>query len=407
MRLLKRFKLKKKQITILVLIVCFVFFAFHIVNYNRGEHPKAKKKQKYVLYECNDSSCSGWADRVKGIKTVNLKILFIYEYILNTGILFAYAISLLSDRHLLINMTVPCNIENFLLPNKVNWLKHVDGFDNLTRHQIPIENLWRGKMNESKLSQINFLSYHSQTEVLIVKRGLNLINHLTINPAHHFKIKSQLGYSLDEFKIEYLIHKWFNLLFKFSDQLKIKFEKKLKLLKPHQSTRLICAQIRIGGEYGLSFMLHNQTNIFWNFIKHNLTALSKHLPTTIFVTSDTLQVLKEVRTLLKFSNERTKIVTFEENSFHINFSKKYKKKCQDIGDLIVEWLLLGHCSMGLVSHSGFGLVGILNRKNDKYEYENQFYVYTNPIQVKKNFWNRKANLDFYPFDYSFLYLEFN
>ena len=33
-------------------------------NKNLGE--KSKKKQKYVLYECNDGNCSGWADRVKG-----------------------------------------------------------------------------------------------------------------------------------------------------------------------------------------------------------------------------------------------------------------------------------------------------------------------------------------------------
>ena len=320
--------------------------------------------------------------------------------------LFAYAISLLTDRHLLINMTVPCNIENFLLPNKVNWLKQIDNFANLTKYRIPIENLWRGKINESKLSQINFLTYHSQIDVLIVNSGLNLIKHLTINPAHHSKITIQLGYTLDEFKNEFLIHKWFHFLFKFSDQLKIKLDKKIKILKPNQSTHLICAQIRIGGEYGLPFMSRNQTNIFWEFIKNNLTLLSQQ-PTTIFVTSDTPQVIKEARKQFNSSNEINRLVAFEENSFHINFSNENKKKCQDIGDLIVEWLLLGHCTMGLVSHSGFGLIGILNRENYKYDYENKFYIYSNPIQLEKNFWNRKSNLSFFPFNYSFLYLEFN
>jgi len=319
------------------------------------------------------------------------------------GILFAYALSLLSDRHLLIRMTVPCNIEEFLLPNKVDWLiKNVHDLDKLSKHNIPIDELWNGKLNESKLTQIDFLTYNSEIDVLIIKTGLNLIKHLTINPKHHFKIKNQFGYSLNEFNIEHLVHKWFNHLFKFTDQLKQTYENKLKLVKPQKFTWLVCAQIRLGGEYGSQFMQLNETNLFWNFIKTNLTSQRNNTDTVIFITADKDKIIKDARNQF---NSSTKLIAFEENSFHINFWGD--KTCASIGDLIVEWLLLGHCGAGVVSHSGFGLLGILNRQANINNFENNFYVYTNPIEIRKNFWNRNIYLEFYPYNHSFLYLEFN
>jgi NADH:ubiquinone oxidoreductase subunit 3 (subunit A) len=62
MALKKRLKLRKKGVFITILIICFGIFV--ILNDNLSE--KSKKNQKYVLYECIDRSCSGWADRVKG-----------------------------------------------------------------------------------------------------------------------------------------------------------------------------------------------------------------------------------------------------------------------------------------------------------------------------------------------------
>jgi hypothetical protein len=51
---------------------------------------------------------------------------------------------------------------------------------------------------------------------------------------------------------------------------------------------------------------------------------------------------------------------------------------------------------------GFGLIGILNRKEEK-ELEN-FYVFTNQDDLMKNWANRK-NLAFHRFNTSLLYIE--
>ena len=60
--------------------------------------------------------------------------------------------------------------------------------------------------------------------------------------------------------------------------------------------------------------------------------------------------------------------------------------------------------MAAISHSGFGILGVLNRKNTENINENVF-VYTNPDNLKKDFWNRN-NLMFHKFSYSLLYLEY-
>jgi hypothetical protein len=60
--------------------------------------------------------------------------------------------------------------------------------------------------------------------------------------------------------------------------------------------------------------------------------------------------------------------------------------------------------MGLVSQSGFGLNGILNRQNIDEIMLDNFYVFTNPNNVKYDFAKRDG-LKFMPFNISLLYLD--
>jgi hypothetical protein len=66
--------------------------------------------------------------------------------------------------------------------------------------------------------------------------------------------------------------------------------------------------------------------------------------------------------------------------------------------------MLGVCDMGVVSHSGFGLVGILNRPN-KLDLAN-FYVFTNPTEKKKRLVSNKG-LSFHSFNSSLLYIQYS
>ena len=79
-------------------------------------------------------------------------------------------------------------------------------------------------------------------------------------------------------------------------------------------------------------------------------------------------------------------------------------ECDRIAEIYLDFFMLGKCDMGVVSHSGFGLIGILNRKELK-DLKN-FYVFTNQENLKRKFRNRN-DLYFIPFNASILYVEFN
>ena len=99
------------------------------------------------------------------------------------------------------------------------------------------------------------------------------------------------------------------------------------------------------------------------------------------------------------------VVAFRERSFHISLtigraSNMTVNECDRIREIYLEFFMLGQCDMGLVSRSGFGLIGILNRKEIN-ELSN-FYVFTNPVDF-----NDRSNQMFVPFNKSILYREFS
>jgi hypothetical protein len=302
---------------------------------------------------------------------------------------------LITDRILVINVTVPCKLSNFLIPNEIKWLQDIPNLNNLSKLMIPIN--WRGKVIDSGFSKINFLNYTQ--DIIVIKTGMQLIKHLTINNNHQIKLK-QLGFKIDDFNIEHLIYNWYNRLFKFEENMDKRYNKLIKQLKPSVDTKLICAQIRIGNEFGIPFMKREETKKFWNFIKNQF--INKNKEYKLFITSDHSDVIDEA---FRVFNKTDKLIAFKENSFHITLFDHKKKKCDQVADLLFDFNILGdHCDMGVVSHSGFGMIGILNRKNQNDL--NNFYVYTNPANLKSEYWNRN-NLDFVQYNNSLLYLEFN
>jgi len=294
-----------------------------------------------------------------------------------------YAISLLTDRTFLIRneLSKNCFIQNFLLPNEINWLHIVqDPYKNLTKASIEFN--WSGKIKESKFSQINFLEYHENADILTASSGMQLIKHLTVNKNHHAKLE-QLGYSLDEFTIENVINKWYNKLFKLNNHLNKKLNEVISKVK---NNRFICAQIRIGGQMGIPFVPRSNTKLFWNFIRTNFLANNSITNFKLFVTSDFADVIDEAYNEFGANN----VIGFRNHSFHIHFATSLNRTCDDVGQVILDFNILSKCQYGVVSSSGFGLFGYINRENKNYK---NFYVY-------------KHN-KILPFDTNDLYSAFN
>ena len=309
-----------------------------------------------------------------------------------------YAIALLTDRKLLIKITHPCQLEEYIQPNKINWSTYlVHDLGRLPRYDLLIDvNL---TYIQHDFVKINFLNYKKQTNLLRVRTGANLIKHLTLNRNHHAKI-IQLGYKLDEFNLEHLFYEWYEKLFKFNADLEVKYNKMLQMTSGAQ---LICGQIRIGGTGDImKFASRSSSKQFWSFLENNLIKLKDY---KLFITTDKHDVLVEA--LKKFGQKR--VIGFKDRSFHLARVKQTgslgNKRCKKISELYLDFMFLGQCQSGIISHSGFGMLGILNRKNFKETINSNFYIFTNPNDIMGDFANRK-NLTFMKFNTTLLYLEF-
>ncbi len=297
------------------------------------------------------------------------------------------------DRKLIISVSKPCKLEKYLLPNELDWTFNISNYNNLKKHELNIG--YDNHFVRYKLPSIDFTDYYKHTDIILIKTGFNLIKHLTLNKKHHEKIKS-IGYSIETFNIESLYFEWMIKLFKFSDKLQIKYNQMLKLLR--HKTNLICAQIRIGGLDDFEFTTRSKIIDYWKFLRENFELNNN---SKIFITSDREDIIDEASQ--EFSNET--IIAFKNRSFQLAKKNEINKEseCDKISELYLDFFFLRECNQGIISHSGFGLIGILNRKN-KTDL-NKFYVYTNPNQLM-NDWSDRSTLSFYKFNSSFLYLEF-
>ena len=81
-------------------------------------------------------------------------------------------------------------------------------------------------------------------------------------------------------------------LFKLAPRLQDKYETFIRQAKPTKKTKLICAQVRIGGTRPAvakdgRFMPRNHSILFWQFINETFIQKKNLTDYKIFVTSDT------------------------------------------------------------------------------------------------------------------------
>jgi hypothetical protein len=303
------------------------------------------------------------------------------------------------DRKLIISVKNPCKLENYLVPNELTWNEMIPNYSDLSKYEFFIH--YDYLFVNYKLPTIDFTQFKPDIDVIIIRTGFNLIKHLTLNKNHHKKIES-LGYSVQEFNIESQLFYWYRKLFKLNDRLQDKYNQMLAESKPlgNNVSKLICIQARFGiKNLDTKFMPQSDSQLYWQFIlnKFNLNDDKSK----IFITTDRQEVIDEA--MQAFGRE--KVIAFKDRSFHIAHRKTIRdeSECDKISELYLDFLLLSECNMGIISQSGFGMIGILNRK-DKTDLDN-FYAYTNPKRLKINYSDRRK-LGFFQFNSSFIYLEF-
>ena len=303
--------------------------------------------KKYILIECQGASCPGWTNRLTGIMT-------------------AYAVSLLTNRSLVIKFDRPCSLTNYLIPNEINW--NIDLPKNLTIIKFNIA--WNAKY--TKEIATNLLELNKDKDIIAFNVLADHISIITQVPKYHQRIK-ELGYKIGEFSnLNLNLYKWYTKLFKFTPSLEVDYQNFYKELKPTSNHKIICAQVRIGGKKDDKLFMHlNETANYWKFIEENLIfnrTTNKTLKDyRLFVTTDILEIVREA--VDRFG--RDKVVATKDIGG--NIAKQFGiKKCSSLRYTFIEYFLLGKCDMALISQSGFGYYGIINRQDKNLQ---DFYVY--------------------------------
>ena len=108
------------------------------------------------------------------------------------------------------------------------------------------------------------------------------------------------------------------------------------------------------------------------------------------------------------------MIAFKNRSIHLSIEsfkmlkqeENKTEKCDKLSQVYLDFSLLGECDQGVISHSGFGLYGVLNsEKSWQHLYEN-FYVFANPDRLRLK-WRDNKDQCFLGFNRSLLYIEFS
>jgi len=203
-----------------------------------------------------------------------------------------------------------------------------------------------------------------------------------------------------------VLRPWFKRLYRFSPNLQLQFDRLLKIAKPSPDSKLFCAQVRIGGKPvdgnnkydDFEFMKVDRAAEYWKFIEGNFIKNSTNYK--IFLTTDNIEVIKMGRE--HFGSDR--LVTSTNNAFHFDY-QLLDKKCEEATGLFVDFSMLSECEMGVVSHSGYGMVPILKKVPETWK---NFFVYSSKYLLYEavktgSFWKKRT--DYNLWDYLQIFFE--
>ena len=173
-RIFRKIKLGKFiRLLVLSILLTLIYYKYSLKNdYNNHVKINTIKGKQYLVFTCNVIGlCGGVADRLKGIMSV-------------------YALSLLTDRQLIINMTYPCTLENYLIPNEVEWTQHVPNGLKMIEWNILDSNF--GQVSKIK-EAVDLNELWMNSDVVTMKINLHILKTLSKNVNYHKKIR-ELGY---------------------------------------------------------------------------------------------------------------------------------------------------------------------------------------------------------------------
>ena len=282
-------------------------------------------REKYLIYRCKGGigavHCSGWGNRV-------------------VGIVASYILANVTGRVFGIIMNNPCNLTNYLVPNKYNWSIPPERLVGLSSTFMDVRN---SRKFTNSLQTINFNDRYKQ-DIIYIANNHDYHDVLLRNKLYKDRLKWLRG--LNKAKI---FKKILPMLFKPHQNIQSRLDAFLGKAKKDKKKILMCAQIRMGKNPTIPWdnrplnSMNGVQNIWRFFHQHNST-------NWIFVTTDSQQVRKQA--MSEFKNN-----SLDTEGEIIHMDKAYRGNiCRGMGKLILDQWILINCDILVISSSTFGRI---------------------------------------------------
>ncbi|KAL4228056.1 hypothetical protein ACF0H5_013492 [Mactra antiquata] len=285
--------------------------------------------KKLLVYTCNER-CGGWGDRQKGIVS-------------------AFLLALLSNRTFVIDLQVPCDVNNFIDPNMYDWTKCREYVNTIPENDT--ETVFIGKIASliAPLKQENYTDSWNKT-VIIVKISAyeRIMNALRKNPI----ADKQIPWLKEYTNIEIL-----NLMLRYLLVPKITLHQHLKSyinVSTQGRKKLVCGHIRIGinpsnpldDSLGDEYFTRPRQNAVFTTLKQ-YSDPSKYV---VYLATDSDEVRNHAKSILpNYINLDRKIVHVDKHSY-VNSTES----CNGLYTVLFEQYLLTKCDYLVLTRSNFG-----------------------------------------------------
>ncbi|XP_053385397.1 uncharacterized protein LOC123538540 [Mercenaria mercenaria] len=287
------------------------------------------QSQSFLVYKCDSSSyCGGWADRQKGIVS-------------------SFLLALLTNRTFIVDMTSPCKLKSFLLPNIYNWSMCTAFLETVSKKNFSYFKYVYGNTRKKFVNQIKSFNFDKNwtKRVVILRFNANTINGI----RQHKQAKTRLKWLMNVTNAE-AMHLVLHTLFKPNQRIlkdAVQFYDN-RILGRH----LVCSHIRIGKNPSIPAdntraRKPNETVIFEFLDRYDDDR--KH---AIYIASDSDDIKRHAEIRFKsFVNINRTIVHIDRLGKLRPFTKE---ACEGFYSVLFEQLILTLCDTLVLTPSGFG-----------------------------------------------------
>lgn len=224
--------------------------------------------------------------------------------------------------------------------------------------------------------------------MLVVITNRNFLPAIARNKIYVKKL-NDLGFNPSQLDLSNTFRLFYNRLFKLAPKLEAKYDAFSKRAKPTPTTKLICAQIRIGGKFydrtlwkDVTFQTISNAQLYWRLIREKLIPIigvdgfvDEFDDYRIFLTTDNENVHRSF--LSEFGSEK---LVYNEGSFNhidmINYSED-PNNCEPSEKSVLDFHALQLCDAAVITNTQFGSFGMLLRPNPTKE------VYSYDTEIKQ------------------------